>query len=1717
MKYLLIFLLLFSSLYAEPLKVSTIPYVQSNPDIPHIALNGLPTHLQAIVEGGNCASYSYRWDVNGDGDFDDASETSISITGNPFFAPLHLSYQYPNVLGNTYIYPKVEVSCGNEIASAIMPVLIHVDRICNNYYNDPLNANCNANDGNLNLTRQIYSSRAVDIALWYLFRQAIHKANDSLGHNEHLCYVPGNQTLYSTGMALNAFLRRGHGFGLNKDNDPYYRHLTQCGLHSILSTMQLKNIGFTDTDVLGNAGKGMEFVALNNLNAFFWSSYESTAWSEPLANFGNSSYISPVGRQGIFGVDLKNIGQDIIDGLLQCTTSDGAWFYTCSNLAGATDDASTNGWAPEAIRILKRKFNNVDYETFKTKQRDWLSLYCPNGICYYDGNGNGKLAGNTLVGYGWTENEDLNTNAQVNNSINAIQSWYLTDSNHWGLYYIYASTKGLRSFSPEITYLPNGIHWSNEFTDFFITGKNPNKNSNGSSKQQTNGTWTWTGNWLWSGSFSTNERTSVITQIIQSWLEVQPYAKATPQLISPNNTVTFDHSWSYVLDPEVSITTFKWNVIDHIDHTLPDCSINEINNCNEDINKNFIVDENETIWDFTTNDINEKFTYTYTNNVDWGQTLKQKVTLRTIDNLNRIVDDVDAVSISISKYNHAPVPITEIFTGYTGQTLTLNANSSYDADVNQDPFGNHPRDFISSVEFDSNLDGVFTQQEASYVLPSNLSKISIPFKICDDGQWTDSCLDGVEKTDCSLCSFGSVIVNILPNTQPPVIVETVSNNLIDLNQSFDPENLNVSYQVEVVSGQGSFNEIATGVYEYIPVGDGYRIDTIKVTATDSGGLVSTKSIYVEVPNIPPVIESLLVEHRNLSPIISSVEIEKQGNGFYEIQIYAEPNPMIEVKGIATITDFDPFITATFNDNIVVDTPPFITPYIVSLNTGIFTVSAFDGSDTSSLYSQAYSFNKANSLSYTIDINDSAYVEVVNSSLNTYTFKATSDETSVRIIVKDNLGLEREYQVNLNTFNQAPLVLDVDVTQNTNTITVFVNATDMDNDSLQYVFNAGDGSSSITNNTGIFVYTYTSYGSFTPSVSVMDSRGSQSQQILETLNFMENQAPMINSITNLIGYAGKCWLIVDAKDPNNDELSYIVEVNGNTYTQLDFDLPYRTEPYPALITVKDTNGLSTSRITEIIIPDAPTILNMNKHLLAGGSYLIVVNATDPDTSVLKYYWKVNADQEYEERTNLEIFDLDVNQQHTLYLKVKDTWSNVETEISIVIEPQPTPLISDVDVEIGAGGLVNLRVISDTLFLNYEVDWNDGVVNNSLEHKYEWKETPYIVKIKGFTSNRQSEIFTKEIQVVNHPTEVNDVRVWQDDGVLTLNVMANDIDVDDLLYTIDFENDGVFERERSWSGNQIYEAHRAGVMPVKILIHDEWSNTTTEIIKQVDVEAWLLTVDNIQSEEGRCVVLSATEIDNPKVNLENCNLETDETSDYLWLLENEVDKHGEEVSYLFEDDGIYTIKMISPFGYYNKIRVHVTNTAPVFISLPDTIAYAGRIYKYDIQVKDQGKFDLIEVKLGAGSPTEMTIEQIDENLFRLEWRVASNLAGTEASVNLIALDYQGSDDHYLYDGGRTEQSFRIRVLSDNNLNVQENDMSIENDMPVDKDIDMLLDQMIKDMKVQPLDDMYPIMYEDKGTTKKTKFQGGSCQNIDHTANLLFMLMILVLFTRRYFKNQ
>ena len=1192
MLHILICAMINQNLFAEPLKVSPIPWVQSNSDIPHYGLNGLPTMLQAIAEYGACGgSYSYRWDVNGDGDYGDPNEQMRLANSNQYggqFATLQLDVQYPSVDGDWLYYPKVEVTCGVEIATTIFPILIKVDRICDNYINDPLNPNCEMGD-NLSLTRQVYSSRAIDRGLWYLFKQTIHRTNDSLGHDEHLCYVQGDKTLYSTGQALNTFLRRGHGYGEFRDDDPYYRHMTQCGLHSILSTMQARNLSFDDYAGLGVDGIGFQFVATNGITSNFWSSYESTSWAEPIANFGNEEYISPVGREHIFGNNLKNISQDVADGLIQCMTLDGAWFYTCSNLNGFTDDASTNGWAPEALRLLKRKHGISDYDDYKTIQRNWLSTHCPNGNCSYDGGG-GKLAGNALVGYGWTQNEALisnetidsnylATNAKIQSTISSIQNWFMTDVNHWGLYYIYAVTKGLRSFVPEITTLPNGVNWGDQFVDFFVGGKNT-RYSNNTAKQLLDGSWTWSGNWIWGGYVNTNEKTALIIQIIQSWLEVFVYGRAYPNRISPNSFVEFDHSWTYTLDPAVSIIEYKWNVIDYVLPSERDCEswengcmdnnfdgdcLDELEYCNEDVSHNGLIEKNEIKWDFSTSNLHSKFSFKYVDVVDWGDVKNHKITLRTVDNYGRIVEDDTSIEIQVSKMNHAPTVVSNPlgdqvkYQAYPNYLVKLDGRASYDADTSEIPFGGsgiRPSgivDSVTSIHFDLNFDGDFDDigeeglnNDVSFQIGANVKVgdiLAVPIRVCDDGQWTDLCIDGIDKIDCSICSYGSAKIEIIQNSQPPMIVdknpyvvnigfenddsslpEVFKPITIDLSESIDPDNMgDLRFEYSIVSGSGILIELIEyqsnpndmgGKIQYLPYGDGSRLDLILARVYDVGGLYSEIIIEINVPNLAPYVDdaNIFFDITN-PPILENIDLQNLGNGWFRLSIQAIPNPMLDASIVVFANDVGGDVVLSFdtnNDNnvdyIVYDkTNSAYELNGLSVQKNLSNVVKIDVKDIEGRYGIPYylrytSPSVARYLTYMIDIGNDGFIDVHTSNQNNYTFYVDVDQAMIDLPIHINLideyGLSMSGVYFVDTTNRDPIFLNAQAIKlEQNDYVFLLNAFDENRDDVLYEIDFGDGSPRVSQMNGWFFHHYDHHLDRVEVIArVIDSRGGENEHL-----------------------------------------------------------------------------------------------------------------------------------------------------------------------------------------------------------------------------------------------------------------------------------------------------------------------------------------------------------------------------------------------------------------------------------------------------------------------------------------------------------------------------------------------------------------------------------------------------------------------------------------------
>ena len=185
-----------------PPTIRAIPFVPTRPDLPHPVMNNEPTILQAIADDSNCNDLNYRWDVNGDGDFNDANEQWRDTQfnqGPQRYRPLGLAHTFPASQYEQTFYPRVQIACdGDVVDSVTVPYRTLGSAACTNYPQPPQSDNyepaisCTSAQ-NDRLTRRHYTQASVDRALWYLFTQFNHYDDDGVGNTIPTC-------LFDTGM-----------------------------------------------------------------------------------------------------------------------------------------------------------------------------------------------------------------------------------------------------------------------------------------------------------------------------------------------------------------------------------------------------------------------------------------------------------------------------------------------------------------------------------------------------------------------------------------------------------------------------------------------------------------------------------------------------------------------------------------------------------------------------------------------------------------------------------------------------------------------------------------------------------------------------------------------------------------------------------------------------------------------------------------------------------------------------------------------------------------------------------------------------------------------------------------------------------------------------------------------------------------------------------------------------------------------------------------------------------------------------------------------------------------------------------------------------------------------------------------------------------------------------------------------------------------------------
>ena len=1270
------------------LRVTAVDWVQGRPEIPHIAINGAPTMLQAVAEGGGCGgNYQYRWDWNGDGDFNDANEefrNASSANYGGYFAPLELDVQYPEAEGDRAYFAKIEVNCAGQTVTDDFPVFIRAERLCPNY---PENEDC-AVGQNLGLTRQVHTDRAVDRALWWMFKRFTHYGDDSRGVNVHTCVFNGTPAMYGHGHALNAFLRRSHGHGQGRETDVYYRHVTQCGLNALASSYTMSaGLWFDDNPNAGRGGERIEYTDGRLGAQENYASYASTAWVEPLANFGDPNYRLPGGEANIRNRTLADVGQDLADGLIYCAGEDGGWYYTCRNGNGSTSDASTNGWAPEALRLLERKFGTETYGWAKDRQRTWLNDVCNAGDnanddlygCSYHVHGpagkRGKLAGNALVGYGWTENQRWTTagdpGAQMRNHWIAATR---LDHENWGLYYMYATTKGMRSFVPEVTYFEDGRDWAAEFGRSLMQ------------RQFADGHWQWCSSenddcfWPWKNNIDGQTSTALVTQIVQSWLEAQAFARATPQESGPGIDITFDHSLSHVLDPSVSLTRFRWNTVD-----AP----------GDDQNNDGIVTPDEMVWEFETDDINEVFVYRFDDELGWGEVVKKKVTLGVTDSEGRTVYDDKSVEITLSLANHAPTIVghpngpNASYRAYLGTPVDIDPRETYDVDTEHEVYpGDNARpqglpDRVTSIAVDLNLDGDYDDDgEDAFLEPVIFvprpgqalgDRVAVPIRACDDGRWNGECYergDGAPNRytfdDCSICAYGTVSVEVVENIEPPIFraganpYEAIPETPIELDLSGceDPEGvLGMRFEYELVAGEGELRP--TPGYEgdladmgpnpiYIPSGDGRRVDRIRVIVTDAGGASTEGEVRVEVANVPPIIDNWAIRYVGRTPnILGPLTATNLGNGRYRATLRAAPDPRWDLwvdyqtrelfeEPLTTWLDIDPAGNADVAGEGTVGS---VGPLLVDPQSNrTLTFAVWDGDDRVQETREVQTPASDPTIQYFFDVGGDGSFEVAGGGQGVVEFDAEAGAQTQRItgFIRGAGGESVAFDQNVPLVNADPQfevarILQAD--QEAFRVIISYGADDPDGDSLRYTIDWGDGTPAPTTRSTIAEHGYAEnqHRAYTITITATDGRGGRAVQRLE-VDFpapAQNRAPSFE-IARLLSQTGFDVVVaVSARDPDNDVLTYTFDWGDGTPNTSNVggvaDHAYRAgdfRAYTITITADDGQGGFDRAQIEIDFPPPPDnrapVFDLAEIISEDGFDIVVAaSAIDPDGDVVTY--------------------------------------------------------------------------------------------------------------------------------------------------------------------------------------------------------------------------------------------------------------------------------------------------------------------------------------------------------------------------------------------------------------------------------------------------------------------------------------------------------------------
>ncbi len=486
-----------------PLEVVTVPWVANNPLIPHDTFNGREITFKAIARGGN-GTYDYEWDFDGDGTYDFAD-----ITQNSY--DLSVRHTYPDQQFDRIYIARIQVSSGNQTATAEYPVRVHASA-----------------------TQSVKVNVAIDEALWWIHQKMLRYDSGPVQYG-----ALTDQILGSTGAAVQAWENQGHKPGGDYNTNPYVEDVRR-GMNYILSKTHPYPIHTEDgrnPDTLVN-GYGLHSIHESQL-------YETGIVIMALASSGDRNLVSEVGGFGMLGRTYGDIAQDMADFLAFAQNEPnvgvwrGGWRYGPNY---SQSDMSVTQWPVIGLEAVESNFSTTVPDYVKSELEIYLTAdQDPNGgFGYTSPGGNVARTGAGIACLAWIG--AAASDPRVTSAMDFISLNWPYD-NMGNLYAMYAVMKGMRGFEPDIEIL--GSHdWYSEYADFLIQN------------QYSDGSWT---SEVWYGrDLSTASGVLILTPEVFLSPPVA-VAKAQPTEATPGTVITFDHSGSFHRDPSRTLVAFSWD------------------------------------------------------------------------------------------------------------------------------------------------------------------------------------------------------------------------------------------------------------------------------------------------------------------------------------------------------------------------------------------------------------------------------------------------------------------------------------------------------------------------------------------------------------------------------------------------------------------------------------------------------------------------------------------------------------------------------------------------------------------------------------------------------------------------------------------------------------------------------------------------------------------------------------------------------------------------------------------------------------------------------------------------------------------------------------------------------------------------------------------------------------------------------------------------------